>query len=147
MDTSETYIKMCEKAEEIQKLRPLNFNDCYYAEWSEPIGWESDYERNNHNPAFLPHYEIDTWCQGCAEEYGNESKESYVWLPRQDQLQEMVTDKFNDYPNAMHGMLLEFHFFTSGEESNQRKLISMEQLWLAFVMKELYGKSWDGEQW
>jgi len=24
---------------------------------------------------------------------------------------------------------------------------SMEQLWLAFVMKELYNKQWSGEEW
>ena len=28
-----------------------------------------------------------------------------------------------------------------------KSLVSMEQLWLAFVMKELHGKVWDGENW
>ncbi len=26
-------------------------------------------------------------------------------------------------------------------------ITSMEQLWLAFVMKEKHGKTWDGNQW
>lgn len=43
----------------------------------------------------------------------------------------------------------DFYIFCKNNYSmdDQHWLISMEQLWLAFVMKELYNKQWDGEKW
>ena len=62
-----------------------------------------------------------------------------VWLPRQDQLQEMVDGGF------AHQTLERFYqWYHSGIS---KCLSSMEQLWLAFVMKEKYNKTWDGETW
>ena len=89
------------------------------------------------------------------------------WLPRQDQLQEMVGQ-----PNLAY-LLLDFRKFTSPDEyclhgksreagfynqdyckicTNKRikafkTFTSMEQLWLAFVMNEKFGKVWDGDKW
>jgi len=66
----------------------------------------------------------------------------------QDQLQEMV------YGNA--GVMLTYRLskdIFSFQKSLGRKQIqkyqfhSMEQLWLAFVMKSLYSKIWDGDDW
>ena len=78
----------------------------------------------------------------------NECKEEeWVWLPRQAQLQEMVGEEytfnllaaFRGFYNVM-GSDLYPASMSSGNPS-------MEQLWLAFVQKELYGKTWDGEEW
>lgn len=109
MDTSETYIKMCEKAEEIQELRtPRNYDDT-----------------------------MSFWYEGTPN----------VWLPRQDQLQEMVGEK-------SEVMLLEyilcFVFDTKKHwwrTEYTKQFDSMEQLWLAFVMKEKYNKIWIGDEW
>jgi len=76
-----------------------------------------------------------------------------VWLPRQDQLQEMV----GDY-GLIYCFLYAYFRETSGENNWSNKSCSnadtywqqfgsMEQLWLAFVMRERFGKVWNGEEW
>ena len=133
MDITETYIKMCERADEMQVL--------HY--------WKTgDFSSNSSVPIF---------CQRCINEYSGmipdgEAKGD-VWLPRQDQLQEMVRkheerlflrfrrwwgslverdDKYPDF-NSMSNEHLDYDSF--------------EQLWLAFVMKENFNKVWDGSDW
>lgn len=64
-------------------------------------------------------------------------------LERQDQLQAMV-------PST--GVLLNnfgqfFYEFFGGFEKWGEHCETWERLWLAFVMKELNSKRWDGEQW
>ena len=126
MDTSETYIKMCEKAGEIQKLwKPNEEFDLAYCEY----------------------------CHKCHRILG-EHKDSYIWLPRQDQLQEMVS------PNKerLAGLITAFDVFLYNEgerlpegenhlNSIETHYTSMEQLWLAFIMKEKYNKVWNNGDW
>jgi len=71
---------------------------------------------------------------------GNERFE--VWLPRQDQLQGMVNDNF-----WLQLGTFSVWIQTPSEEKYRIKFKSMEQLWLAFVMKEKFNKIWDGEDW
>jgi len=139
MDTSETYIKMCEKAEEIQ------------GEWNEPK--EGDYYLAFHNQRCIAGL-LAIWT-GKEEGILRLAKQGkyFIWLPRQDQLQEMVS--FGP-PSQVH-MIMDFmdsnywkeiaedgiEEYTSPEEIFD----TWEQLWLAFVMKEKYGKVWDGENW
>ncbi|MCJ7669584.1 MAG: hypothetical protein MUO61_03590 [Dehalococcoidia bacterium] len=63
-----------------------------------------------------------------------------VWLPRQDQLQEI----YGDYPKCVEAIYM-------SEEAcipfNWCDFSSMEQLWLAYVMKDKYNKVWNGEDW
>lgn len=70
-----------------------------------------------------------------------------IWLPRQGQLQAMIT---NSVPiglikvmfNKIYGVVepkLGFDYYS--------KFKSMEQLWLAFVMKEKYNKFWNDKEW
>ena len=64
-----------------------------------------------------------------------------VWLPTQEQLQEMID--WNIYQlTARFGEMVHYE---AGNDKNF--FTSMEQLWLAFVMKEKYNKVWDGENW
>jgi len=114
MDTSETYIKMC-NCEEIQGQWKPNKID------------------------FAPYYSLAIPM--------NIPRKSRVWLPRQDQLQEMVGE---EYPiDLLYG----FHRFynTMGCDLYPHTIngakTSMEQLWLAFVMKEKYNKVWYGSDW
>ncbi len=61
-----------------------------------------------------------------------------IWLPTQSQLQEMVNGGFT------HQTLERFYqWYHSGIN---KQLSSMEQLWLAFVMKER-NKTWNGSEW
>jgi hypothetical protein len=120
MDTSKEYIKMCD-CEEIQGF------------WEPQSG---DYIK-------LPK---DGWivCTGCvpAKEWKDD-----LWLPRQDQLQEMIKDKFRDNDE----LLCEFYDCCFGgivgDEFKKRNEMSLEQLWLAFIMKEKFNKTWDKDKW
>jgi hypothetical protein len=121
MDTSETYIKMCRKATEIPKGHVLDDND-YYG-----IGNAVDY-----------------YYSGCEEQWSPEFKSTFVWLPRQDQLQEMVLLK--DRP--VYHILDDFcRFVQSLGKTMFSAWASFEQLWLAFVMREKFNKTWNGDEW
>ena len=127
MDTSETYIKMCEKAEEIQESK-----------WSKrfPSHLVGTYWQTTKKQLI----DLDGDFLAEIKDTDNISETRYVWLPRQDQLQDMITDR------PMSGLLLDFRdsalAFLWGDG-----LDSMEQLWVAFVMKEKYNKVWNGEGW
>lgn len=113
MDTSETYIKMCERAVEIQKGKPeLEDTDYVYCYYCKKIHLAYHMENDN------------------------------VWLPRQDQLQEMLgKNDLNNLESAFHEWR---HWnFLNGYQ----KFTSMEQLWLGFVIKDKYNKVWDGDDW
>ena len=124
MDTSEKYIEMCRKADEIQKMWEPADGDVYrYFLSSNPYTYIQDARRGT---------------------YPGEP-EHWIWLPRQDQLQAMIKTPYNDAWDTIQQ-------FVSKTCSNSRKNIpimcaSMEQLWLAYVMAEKYGKRWDGEKW
>jgi len=70
----------------------------------------------------------------------------YVPLYCQDQLQEMVWAHIVGTYNLLPTKL--FAFSDYWEEGGIPVMFtSMEQLWLAFVMKELHQKAWDGYKW
>jgi hypothetical protein len=128
MDTSEKYIKMC-NCEGIWGYKTkLDFGDYYV-----------DYEYGK------PKVELVSHPNGRLRLY------SEHWLPRQDQLQEMVLAKeryqsdfrVGDLSRDLVGFidwLLDAGLFSKVGGS-------MEQLWLAFVMKEKWNKVWSGEEW
>ena len=86
------------------------------------------------------------------ENYEDFEKEACVWLPRQDQLQGIYHSLPKDglvycgnwFYDVTPALLEKLRLFLLGYKT---QLFSMEQLWLAFVMSELYQKRWDGEQW
>ena len=117
MDVSHEYIKQCEKAEEIQlgrRVGELEEGDFYSRD-----GLTGE--------IFCYEYMPDTG----------------VWLPRQDQLQEMVEWEI---PGSMTFKMEAFCYFAMHWAKRENEGGSFEQLWLAFVMKE-YGKVWNGEEW
>ena len=66
------------------------------------------------------------------------------WLPRQDQLQDMM-----DLPTwrLVYNFSLWFGGVMEVGAEPIWKQYSMEQLWLAFVMQEKYNKTWNGNGW
>jgi len=131
MDETELYIKMCDKATEIQERRDrLRLGD---------FVWRG------------PKYLYET----CICEKVICYREDMVWLPRQDQLQYMIN---TDIPAGAFSLINRIHIFCYGQQPQVLKELfvivdyviqfkSMEQLWLAFVMKEKYNKVWNGEEW
>lgn len=132
MDTSETYIKMCQQATEIQ------------AAWVPQPG---DYCIGNEYEGFI---QFGTPAIGdCPagitwdnENNHSEPRADVICLFRQDQLQEMY-GQFG--LQSMCAAL--YNFSTSAVGSTITIAGSMEQLWLAFVMWEKYNKTWNGEDW
>ncbi len=131
MDTSEQYIKMCD-TEEVQSQRKR------ISEWDGKL-WMF-----NEDGDFITNAKLARLGSERATRTTNgKNSPKLVWLPRQDQLQEMVGsgDKSFDI-----GLLFgkAFRFLMDG---NCEYITSMEQLWLAFYMSEKYGKVWNGTGW
>jgi len=119
MDTSETYIKMCEKAVEIQagkKFQGTEVGDYFYDHDKGLVAWQ--------------------FCMA------NLIPIRYIYLPTQDQLQEMVEV---DYKELL--FLLDVFIDVIDSTRIYDYITSMEQLWLAFVYKEKYNKVWNGTDW
>ena len=126
MDKSSPYIKMCESATVMQKQWKPEFGDFFVSmslgliSQSEPI--TSDLEKKK---SYLKTIEA-------------------VWLPRQDQLQDMVIEKYAtpwDLAIAFSNVLMD------DNESYFDKCDSMEKLWLAFIMLEKCKKRWKDGEW
>jgi len=122
-DTSETYIKMCD-CEEIQSL------------WD---GCTDDFVWGDAHGVIVTGYhdEDGKWLRG----------ENPIWLPRQDQLQEMVVTHKTRW--GFDKLVSDFYdtIILQGAFTENHATISMEQLWLAFVMKEKHNKVWTGNEW
>lgn len=127
MDTSETYIKMCREAKEIQNY--------YHCNLKGKRGMRGDYGDFVFPIAYGSVIVIS------ENHYGGEE----IWLPRQDQLQEMLIDELNNFRHISYL----FSSWLSAEcwQSYQSTLMSFEQLWLAFVMLKKYNKGWINETW
>ena len=126
MDTSPEYIEMCRKAKEIQVSEPY---DIYYANIY----------------AYMRYNKIENI--GTLWHGGHIYRGNPVWLPRQDQLQEILWNNFR-LPCAELKLFMEYiHAITNPNYRYWHDFNSMEQLWLAFVMKEKYNKSWINGEW
>jgi hypothetical protein len=173
MDTSKKYIQLCEKAQEIQDLWQYDDGDFYLHRFT---------ENNLSDQRFKDMIGKDivmTLCISCnvKDSYGDQYVSEYnpkgenVWLPRQDQLQNILC--FKDFyaddlimdTNGLSELMIGFRNFCDPwegtgcmpqkvtviwcekEEEYIKQFTSMEQLWLAFVMKENFQKIWDGEKW
>lgn len=148
MDKSEQYIRMCEEAaEELQKRwKPIDGDFC----WHDNEG--AEYLGSHEFPATNAVVHL---AMGNTRDYWY----NWLWLPRQDQLQEMVEE------NNPVSLIRDLEEWTSlpmwiqlkpsrkatplAEEfyTSLNRLTSMEQLWLAFVMKEKHNKVWAGDSW
>lgn len=123
MDTSETFIKMCDCPEiqgVIEKSETL---------WLDPHNY------------WVNASDVINWRPLSSEDFSR----GLIWLPRQDQLQEI----YNDGNFGLQTLCCFIYDFVTSEYGSRFTIISgsMNQLWLAFVMKELFQKIWDGENW
>ncbi len=158
MDTSETYIEMCD-CPEIQG----------WHHGSDPVGflvWKQGSRKLVCGKC--EEYVESDFCPDCGSasqfEEGAWNLNQFnaigpfldgIWLPRQDQLQEMVPNE--GWGNDWNPTLWPLHLAQVLDEYSDATYDywqetgwqpeSMEQLWLAFVMKEKYNKIWNGEVW
>ena len=142
MDTSEQYIKMCGEAKEVQR------------EWRVSVGDFCCFTERNHNNSYREPCVVDEVeiVQGITSFSLAGLKNHYVaawfytqnnvWLPRQDQLQEVVLSHYGiNHPRWAIQALID----GLGDEID--KFSSHEQVWLGFVMHERFLKTWDGGEW
>jgi len=138
MDTSETYIKMCDCPEiQEQSVTPPYPNDYYARRKGGGIRYG---------------YQIIT---------SDIVDDDYIWLPRQDQIQEIARHLYGEHSRKwVWRMMQDFvgnldnDFYLESIEMTMGNYFSMdgmfdtwEQLWLAFYMYEKYQKIWTGEKW
>ena len=136
---TENYIKMCELAEEIQKEWRPKIGDYYYEKGHHKIFDKKPY----HYKAILDKEKSYLFHKKYNDNIFNYKR---FWLPTQEQLQEMVKDKWI----CEADMLFVFKYWI--EKAMVEKIISvakytLTELWLAFVMYEKYHKIWTGEKW
>ena len=117
---------MCEKAVEIQEL------------WKPQKG-DWGYEESVYN------HPIEQQILHCVKD--TMEKQGLIWLPRQDQLQEMVNNP--KYKFSLQGGVFErlWKYYESIEFVDCFMINSYEQLWLAFAMQEKFDKQWNGKEW
>lgn len=135
MDKSEQYIKQCDcpEIQDDKKQSGLVHGDYFYSPTYRE--WDIVYDKNK--------------CYKFA--IINDT----IWLPTQSQLQEMV-DRLDLYALTIcfvHGSpSMVVNKYDSSEAQESKRLYqlyrdSMEQLWLAFVMKEKFNKVWSNDKW
>ena len=136
---TKNFIKMGEKAREIQEL------------WKPKIGdWYLNLDRDVECVSLM------------GESIIKHHTKYHIWLPTQEQLQEMVlpiffkrystTHALRNDPSFIYRMIIEkFQRWINRSSPSFDKYMamfnSMNELWLAFVMHEKYHKIWTGEEW
>jgi len=166
------YIKMCEKAIEVQNLHKPAVCDLYVCSCEsckkrviQPY-YIQDFDIDYLNKRDLTNVESNyakmvrsaDVCSFVAFYYERcDEYLSYIWLPRQDQLQGMIyEDIVDNCEKTTHWELKQYYFemlldahklylWYQDEGYDYNHFDSMEQLWLAFVMKEKFNKVWNGE--
>lgn len=169
MDTSPEYIRMCEQATEIREDWKPKGGDWYLHDYHGSTGFSPDLEKQfwGHDEKTWERVEILAFEPSDSKDIGSSTdgkegvlvsikeliKGRTIWLPRQDQLQTMTTYGASP-PSAIHEMDEFIHkpYLTTDAnheswESAENYFSTWEQLWLALVMQEKFGKRWSGTDW
>ena len=146
MDKTETFIRMSD-CPEIQDQWQYKMGDWYCDNYSHKVGAnviETDIEAGYIGDHYYTKEER-------IQDYKDDGS---IWLPTQDRLQTMCFLETHD----LLGNLKRFYDWATKWEGSKRGnstavwqngsgFTSMEQLLLAFLMKEKYNKAWHGEKW
>lgn len=130
---------MCEQANEIQlKWEPQNGDFAYTK--------GDDSEGGNYTEGVKIIWNGKMVHSGFHNWDDNWYLPSCHWLPRQDQLQAMITADMFGWQVIYEKDKLDF-FWNFVTVKTEYKNISFEQMWLVFVMREKYSKKWNGGGW
>jgi len=135
---TDNYIKMCEKAEEIQNEYFISEDERLKNNWL----WEYDIFACKEHRVIFRNYQTVV----CPAIKGNlcNRRNNKIWLPTQEQLQEMILiDKKYKDMFSLNNDLNDFMI----DDLDKKTRGNMNELWLAFVMYEIYNKIWTGEKW
>ncbi len=140
MDTSEQYIKMCD-CPEIQEQWKVEEGD--WVAFCGDVKAIADYEIWALEKRELS--DIECWNEvvvlmgGHFVDHFMEARECFVFLPRQDQIQEMMG--FHDFNFNQIEELRTFY------EVTDIAWQTWEQLWFATYMHKCHKNNWDGKEW
>jgi len=124
MDKTKEYKEMCRKAVEVQE---------YWHNSPHTITeWARSYFVSPKDDSLIHYYDFESYPQHST---------GYTWLPRQDQLQDMVETNINYLMSRFTTCMVSF------QDEYIEQFRSMEQLWLAFVMHEKFSKVWRDGEW
>ena len=144
MDTSKRYISMCRKADEVKAHWKPEQGDYFYGVPQDFADME--FEKGLHR--FLlcedEFYSIvpDNYNIKTKEFTGFGDEDEAVFLPRQDDLQNMI-----DY-ELPYDLIKNFNTWVDELDISMReRLQTLEQIWLAYVMFRNYSKIWNGKDW
>ena len=142
---TENYIKMCEQAEEIQKSN-INIGKRHFS--------NQDFVAYNFREGLKVYI--------CSEISRYWLIDDLIWLPTQEQLQEIILPIFlkrfstthalrNDSSFICRMIIEKFQRWINRSSPSFDEYMAMfndlNELWIAFVMKEKYNKIWTGEKW
>lgn len=170
MDTSKEYIMMCYKTHEIQNLWKPEGGDWYLFDYRGTTKTGREFEKQVWGDDDKDWKKVEILCyqpddvknffvstnekQSHIMSAQDMTKEHVVWLPRQDQLQEMVIKYGKDIkPEWFPCLLYVVDFFLKPYAIECERSTgypfpnTMEQMWLSFVMKDKYNKVWTGDIW
>jgi len=172
MDTSKTYIKMCD-CPEIQEQWKMEIGDWIWRNYRDISGFPKEIEDKIWSKDKLEEVQILTYISSIGGYYvakntNGESrtftqeeylKDRFIWLPRQDQIQEMINYCSTNFICGIYDWFIEI----GGEEkefspssslnspspksASEKTGTTYEQLWLAFYMHEYHKLIWDGAKW
>ena len=141
----ETFINMCREAVEIQEQWP----------WM-----KSDYPDGSLYAKEYPSGITVSFTDEYGEEVGEPSG-TFWWLPRQEDLQQ-IHMKHADFPiecasfeRFMHWLFIfecpdypmGFNYHYAPKDGLNTSIMSLNELWLLFVMETCYHKTWNGKTW
>lgn len=135
MDKSPEYISMCRKASEIQTKWEPGLGDVYTDESSQ-IHF------------YMPNKDGKIKKGFGVKPNGNLIEiEKLIWLPKLNQLMEMVGTSEKNFRDSGFGFFewTKLHGYNPGKPDNPFK--SLEQIWLAYVMEKIFKKKWAVNNW
>ena len=147
MDATNRYAMMCQQAEEIQHL--WSPKQCDFIINHEDLEEGLSFCRSAESIVQVVNMYYE---EKDSEQYQQECedlKEQALWLPRQDQLQKIVEpDNARLYSLTSKVMERQYHDYSKNASVAASELFySLEQLWLAYIMKEKFHKVWSEEDW
>lgn len=138
MDTSKEYIKMCD-CPEIQDLWQPKEGDHKDLVWS---NWDSmTMKHKGKGKVWVAN--LNTWAEVRKSDAGEGwFKKFCIWLPRQDQLQEMIGNL-----SIAEILDLTCDMFDDVKVMQEGYGLTFESLLLQVVMKEKFNKIWHSQLW
>lgn len=161
----DSYIEKCEKAKEIQKLWKPKVGDRvwrkhnFFGEKIDKQIWSKDKREEIIILTYAS--DVDGYFHATKDgesrifkSHNEAHKATCIWLPTQEQLQGMVIDKYIINATLQLGFTLFLCKDMNPKEPLKSSIgkitllinYSMNELWLAFVMKEKFRKSWSREK-